>query len=160
MNWYVEEDSVTPEEATNQLFRAARSGNAEDAQAALAAGADVNARDDWQRTPLHCAIEARHGDLSRLLIERGTDLRAQDHQQQTALHWAARNGLSDLARLLLERGANPAAQDKWRYTPFDWASLSGHTELARFLLDAARSRTGHADRILQRRDRDPDLSRG
>lgn len=119
MDWYVEEDSVTPEEATNQLFRAARSGNTEDAQTALAAGADVNARDDWQRTPLHCAIEARHGDLARLLIERGTDLRAQDYQQQTALHWAARTGLSDLARLLLERGANPAAQDKWRYTPFD-----------------------------------------
>lgn len=160
MDWYVKEDSVTPEEATNQLFRAALSGNAEDAHAALAARADVNARDDWQRTPLHCAIEARHGDLARVLIERGTDLRAQDHQQQTPLHGAARNGLSDLARLLLERGANPAAQDKWRYTPFDWASLSGHTELATFLLDAARDRTRHTDRILRRRDHDHDLSRG
>jgi ankyrin repeat protein len=160
MGWYVKEDSVTPEEATNQLFRAARSGNAEEAQAALAAGADVNARDDWQRTPLHCAIGARHGELARVLIERGTDLRAQDHQQQTALHWAARNGLSNLARLLLERGANPAAQDKWRYTPFDWASLSGHTELATFLLDAARGRTGHTDRILRQRDHDHDPSRG
>jgi ankyrin repeat protein len=150
---------VTPTEATEQLFRAAGSGNVEDAQAALAAGAEVNARDDWQRTPLHCAIEARHGDLARVLIETGTDLRAQDHQQQTALHGAARNGLSDLARLLLERGANPAAQDKWRYTPFDWASLSGHTKLATLLLDAARDRTRHTDRILQRRERDPDLSR-
>lgn len=81
MDWYVKEDSVTPDEATDQLFCAVRSGNAEDAQAALAAGADVNARDDWQRTPLHCAIELRHGDLARVLIERGTDLRAQDHQQ-------------------------------------------------------------------------------
>ena len=60
MDWYVKEDSVTPDEATGQLFCAVRSGNAEDAQAALTAGADVNARDDWQRTPLHCAIGEAH----------------------------------------------------------------------------------------------------
>lgn len=151
--------TVRHEEATNQLLRAARSGNVEDALAAVNAEADVNARDDEQRTPLHCAIAACHEDVARLLIDRGTDLRAQDHQQQTALHLAARNGLADLARLLVERGANPAAQDKWRYTPFDWASLSGHTQLATFLLDAARDRTSHTDRVRQRRDRAPDLSR-
>lgn len=160
MDWHVKEDSMTPEDATNQLFQAALSGDAEEAQAALAAGADINARDDWQRTPLHCAIAACHGDLARLLTEKGTDLRAQDHQQQTALHWAARNGLSDIARLLLQRGADPAAQDRWRYTPFDWASQSGHTRLAMFLLDAARDRPRHTIRILQRRTQTDDLYRG
>ncbi len=149
---------MTPQEATSQLFQAAASGNRKDAEAALASGADVNARDDRQRTPLHCAIEARQGDLARLLIETGTDLRAQDHQQQTALHGAARNGLFDLARLLLKGGADPVAQDKWRYTPFDWASSSGHTRLALFLLDAARH--SHAGRLHMRRNFDDDLSRG
>ncbi len=151
---------MTPEEPTKQLFQAALNGDPEEAQAALAAGADINARDDCQRTPLHCAIDACHSGLARLLIDKGTDLRAQDHQQQTALHWAARNGLSDIARLLLERGADPAAQDRWRCTPFDWASQSGHTRLAMFLLDAARDRPRHTTRILHRRTQADDPYRG
>lgn len=131
---------MTRDEANARLFQAAHTRNITEARAALDAGADVNARDEWQRTPLHCAIEARHSDLCELLVEKGTDLGARDYQQQTALHWAARSGLFDLARLLVKRGADPAAQDKWRYAPFDWAFLTGQERLGTFLLDAARDR--------------------
>jgi uncharacterized protein len=72
---------MTPQEATQKLFEAARTGNVGDAKSALDAGADVNARDDRQQTPLHWAAMKGHTDLARLLIDKGADLNARDDRQ-------------------------------------------------------------------------------
>ena len=45
------------EEANRRLFKAARAGNTEDAQAALDAGADVHANIGLSLTPLHRAAD-------------------------------------------------------------------------------------------------------
>ena len=69
---------MAPEEATAKLFEAAQNGNVSDAETALAAGADLNATDDQQKTPLHRAAANGHTDLARLLIETGADRNARD----------------------------------------------------------------------------------
>jgi len=98
---------MTPQEATEALFQAARSGNLNDAKAALDAGADPTARDDEQMTPLHWAVVGGDTDLARLLIEKGADPAARDDQQWTPLHLAAWGRCTEFVKLLED-----AAKDK------------------------------------------------
>jgi hypothetical protein len=126
---------MTPQEATNHLFQAARTGNVSDAKAALAAGADPNAKDEWPRTPLHWAAENGHTDLARLLIENRADPNAKDKWQRTPLHWAAGGGHTDLTRLLIDKGADPNARDDHQRTPLHQAAKNGYTDLARLLIE-------------------------
>ncbi|HEV3083499.1 MAG TPA: ankyrin repeat domain-containing protein, partial [Gemmataceae bacterium] len=70
-------------------------------------GADPNARNDRQRTPLHRAADNGHADLARLLIEKGADANARDKWQETPLHIAAGNGDTNLVSILED-----AARDK------------------------------------------------
>src|ERR1700687_3996538 len=103
---------MTPYQATQLLFHAAQAGDVSAGQAALDAGADVNAKDQWQQTPLHRAARNGPADLARLLIEKGAaDPNAKDEYQWTPLHRAAENGHADLARLLIEKGAEVNAKD-------------------------------------------------
>lgn len=52
-----EPEGIAMTDATDDLFRAARSGTACDVRAALSAGADLNARTKGGKTPLHLAVE-------------------------------------------------------------------------------------------------------
>src|SRR5580765_5954869 len=65
---------MNPQEATQKLFQAALSNKYTDAAAALAAGADPNAKDEWGSTPLHWAAGHGNSDFARLLIDKGADL--------------------------------------------------------------------------------------
>jgi ankyrin repeat protein len=80
---------MTPPEATEKLILATRGGNVADAEAAIEAGADPNAKTDWRRTPLHLAAKNGNTDIARLLIEKGADPNARDDLQLTPLHIAA-----------------------------------------------------------------------
>jgi ankyrin repeat protein len=61
------------------------------------------------RRPLSTAIEFRHDDIARLLLERGAHPQwdEPDAPHGTALHVAARMGNLAMVKLLLERGADP-----------------------------------------------------
>ena len=76
----------------------------------IAAGADVNARDSYQATPLHgiacCDDNDDNLAIARLLIKNGADLNARSNHGVTPLHEAVRRGKHKTARLLLESGAN------------------------------------------------------
>ena len=98
---------MTTQETNEKLFEAARSGKLDDAEAALAAGADLNARDDLQWTPLHRAALRGNTDIARLLIEKGADPTARERWQNTPLHLAAVRGHTNLVTMLQE-----AAKDK------------------------------------------------
>jgi hypothetical protein len=129
---------MTPEGANNKLLQAAKAGNVTEAQAALAAGAEVNARDRWQQTPLHFAVRNGNADVARLLIEKGVEINATTNEQRPPLHWAVINGHSELAGLLIEKGADPNARDARQQTPLHWAVENGDTELADFIATAWR----------------------
>lgn len=66
---------MTPEEATQKLFEAAKSGDIDGAQAALDAGADRNAKDKYRQSPWAYAFHAGNSEMKALL---------QDTKQQTA----------------------------------------------------------------------------
>ena len=58
-------------EADRALFDAADKGNIEAVKQHLAAGADVNAKTMWGRTPLHWATAEGHKEIAELLIAEG-----------------------------------------------------------------------------------------
>ena len=53
-----------------------------------AEGADVNAKDKYEWTPLHRAASEGHRDIVELLIAKGADVNAKDWDDETPLDWA------------------------------------------------------------------------
>ena len=61
------------------LFEAAARGDAVAVAALLDAGAELEAaRDEDERTVLHCAAASGHASVVSLLLERGADVDAED----------------------------------------------------------------------------------
>lgn len=67
------------------LLRAARTGDADRAAGALRAGADIQTRDEMQRTPLLLAVDGGHDDVTRLLLALGAALEAEENAQSHPL---------------------------------------------------------------------------
>lgn len=74
-------------------------------------GADINAADNYKRTPLHAQAATWSGNVP-LLLELGADMEALDYQNETPLHSAAASYKTKVVRDLVERGANVHAENK------------------------------------------------
>jgi ankyrin repeat protein len=92
------------------LHYAAAFGSLEAMETLVARGAQVNAKDSRDATPLHYA--AWHPDRVRFLLRHGATLDAPSKQKRTPLLVAASSpaGSASLP-VFLERGANPKARD-------------------------------------------------
>ena len=80
-------------------------------------GADINAKDEYERTPLHYHAQVNNVEKVALLLERGADMEAQDKYKNTPLHFAEYN--AEAAQLLIEKGADIKAKDDRGYTPME-----------------------------------------
>lgn len=103
----VDVNSVVDNNNTALHLLAANNGNHKVFSVLLQAGANVNARNNKQRTPLHFACEMGNLELINLLIQHKADVNAQDDQRCTPLHLAVIYDRYEAAKLLLEYGANP-----------------------------------------------------
>ena len=91
------------------------------------AGADANATDYRQSTPLHVAAANGHEAVVVALLQRGANIEAvTDMVQSTPLHVAAANGHEAVVEVLLQRGANIEAVDCRQSTPLHVAADNGH----------------------------------
>ncbi|MBS1718368.1 MAG: ankyrin repeat domain-containing protein [Armatimonadetes bacterium] len=98
----------TSNKKDEKLFRACLYGSAKDVQAAIAAGANVNARNTAEATPMMYAV--RDTEKLRLLLGKGADVNAVSKHGATALMVAAGTiGRLDSVKLLLSAGAKPNA---------------------------------------------------
>ena len=68
-----------------------RLGNAAEAAEVLLnrGGADVHAKDNEGKTPLHWAVEQDTSGTVEVLLNRGADVHAKDNEGKTPLHTAA-----------------------------------------------------------------------
>lgn len=95
-------------------------------KALIEAGADVNARGCFNRTPLLLAMYDDRNDIVPLLLARHADVFARDDYGNTSLMEAASMGNIGLIQLLLKQGLNVNARNKYDMTPLMSACYS-HT---------------------------------
>jgi len=101
----------------------------------LAAGADVNARNDYDATPLSEAAVVGNVKVLRRLLGAGADVESANADGQTALMILARTSNVAAARLLIERGANVNASERWRgQTPLMWAAAEAQPAMVRLFV--------------------------
>jgi len=120
------------------LLAAAKNGDPGALERAMKDDADVDVRDDLNRTPLSYAAE--RGPLENLhtLIVSGADLDATDYQGRTALMFATREGNTQKVQALLEAGADLFVEDEYGTTAGDLAEDFGYDDIAELLSKAAR----------------------
>ena len=88
------------------IHSAALDGNIEAIKQYIAAGTDVNAKDDNGFLPLHLAADRGHTEVVELLITKGAEVNAQSDGGNTPLDWAVDSAHSDekTANLLRKHG--------------------------------------------------------
>lgn len=119
---------------TKQLFRATSRGTYQTVRALIDAGADVNAVDQYDMTPLMWAARRKNLAAMECLIDAGANLDAQDGAERTALHHAVLYSHAAVAELLLKRGCNQELKQMHGCTALDLAKSSQKPEeLARLL---------------------------
>jgi ankyrin repeat protein len=101
-------------------------GDFHEAEMLLRHGADPNARDDDDETPLFAAEHARRADIAELLVSHGANVDAQNNDGWTALHGAVVGGSYEVAKVLLRFGANVELCDKEGDTPLIMAANMYH----------------------------------
>jgi hypothetical protein len=101
-----------PKQALNeQLYEAARKGDAAGVRAALDKGADVNAKFRYGATALFKAADSGHTEVVKLLIERGADVNVKDtFYGATAMTWALEKGHTGVVRAILSKSSEGAGE--------------------------------------------------
>jgi len=114
------------------LHWAALAESPEVADFLIGKGADVNAKDARNLTPL---IAARGLPVIKLLVSKGADIQAQDsYPESTKLHWACIEGDKDVVEFLISKGAEVDRKNKRGQTPLWLAASYGHREIVELLI--------------------------
>lgn len=106
----------------------------------VAAGSDLNARNNLREAPLHVAAAANNYAVAGLLIAAGADINARDRNERTPLFFAVEKGRTEIVRLLVSKKADVNVRDRNGYTTLIVAIRWGEQkteirEIAQLLID-------------------------
>ena len=96
-------------------------------------GIEVDARDNYGRTPIHWASEEGHLEVLQYLVQQGADVRIPDGMARTPLHWACYRGHQKCVTYLREMGAHINTTDCEQKTALYLACNLGHLDVVRYL---------------------------
>ena len=107
---------IKPEPPTTKapdinIHKAAFDGNIEAVKQHIAAGTDVNAKDEKGATPLHGAAFTSRMEIVELLIANGADVNAKRSKGWTPLDTAIEFEHSEIADILRKHGAKTAVKN-------------------------------------------------
>ncbi|MEM9543606.1 MAG: protein kinase [Cyanobacteria bacterium P01_E01_bin.42] len=123
------ESAQTPGRVT-PLHIAAGKSTTELVDDLLRQGADPNARDEYNRSPLHWVQSVA---VARLLLNAGADVNAFSRDRGTPLHWAIAIDRLPLVQLFLEWGSQTDIQNDEGLTPLEFARQQGREEIVKVL---------------------------
>ena len=83
----------------------------------IAQGADINVKDEYDRTPLHYHAQVNDVERVTLLLEKGADIEAIAEYDETPLH--AAGYFPEVTALLISKGANVKAKDNMNHNPME-----------------------------------------
>src|SRR2546421_5619092 len=99
-------------QSLDQLWEAARTGDAATVKELLAKGVDVNARFRYGQTALFKAAERGNTEVVKVLLANGADVNVRDtFYGATALTWALDKGHIEVVRALLEKDVKGGVED-------------------------------------------------
>jgi hypothetical protein len=96
-------------------------------------GADLEARDDEQCTPLLRAALFNRASIVEALLDAGADMRAKDPNANTVLHFLVQSGDLAAVKRLVDAGADLHARGEKGYTPLAAARVCKQREVEAFL---------------------------
>jgi ankyrin repeat protein len=117
-----------------ELIWAARENNLPEVSRLLSVGADVNAKDYHENTPLHWACYKGHVQVFNELLEHGADIEAKNRYGWTSLHYAVSINHLAIVNELLSRGANTETQHNSGKTPLHTAATHYNLVIVKALL--------------------------
>ncbi len=92
----------------------------EEVNKAVEKGADINAVDQQEKTPLMKAAEAGNLPVVKAVVEKEAAINKQDQTGKTALMYAAMNGHQQVIDYLLANNIEPKLKDDDQQTAFDY----------------------------------------
>ena len=117
------------QDAGDELFNAARRGDAAAVKALLDRGVDVNTKFRYGATALSYASDKGHLEVVKLLLERKANVNVKDtFYGATPIIWAAQKGYAKIVEALLDAGA------EGKEDALAIGASGGHLELVRMLL--------------------------
>jgi hypothetical protein len=134
--------SVSASEAA--LLQAAGAGDESQVRVLLAAGVDVNARDEHGQTALLRAARAGSLAVVKQLIAAKASVDSADRNGLTPLIEATRVGQVDVVLALLDAGASPDRQHRAYGTALDLAEHAGRSDLVALLRARGARGSGHS----------------
>ncbi|KAJ8026830.1 Transient receptor potential cation channel subfamily A member 1-like [Holothuria leucospilota] len=100
-------------------------------------GADVDAKNEDEMTPLHLAAQNGHVQCILEFVKRDENsVNDEDENSNTPLHLAALEGHSRAVQCLIDAGADIQARNQSLWTPLDCAASRGWVKSASVLIDA------------------------
>jgi ankyrin repeat protein len=94
------------------IHKAAQEGNIEAVKQHLAAGTDVDAKDNIGRTPLHWSTVFGKNEIVEMLMAEGADINAKSDGGRTPLDWAIRSNAAETVDLLRKHGGKTGKELK------------------------------------------------
>lgn len=122
------------EMGNSALHLAAKQGHDATTSLLLMAGADKEAKNSYQQTPLQVAVESGKLGTCQTLVGKGAQIE-NPSDAKTVLHSAAIYGHDTIARYLIQQGVTVDRRDEKGRTALDLACDNGKKEVARVLLD-------------------------
>ncbi|WP_306322948.1 MULTISPECIES: ankyrin repeat domain-containing protein [unclassified Streptomyces] len=134
-------------ENNRSLLAAAAQGNADAVRTALAAGADVEARDTHRRTPLLLASLNDHVAAAEALVAAGADPNAQDDRDDSAWLATGVTGSVEMMRALLPGRPDLKVTNRFGGISVIPASERGHVDYVRAVLRETDIDVDHVNRL-------------
>lgn len=121
------------EQCKQVLFESIKKGLYDEVAASIELGADVNALDIENRSPLYFACLNNLVNIAKLLIEKGANKEVVSKKGYTPLKIACFKGHVNIVKLLLENGADIETLTDTPSTPLYLALQQGHKDIVELL---------------------------
>jgi ankyrin repeat protein len=112
---------------SKSVHEAAFFGDLKTIEGHIAAGSDLNVKDEYGSTPLNIAITFNKEAVAKALIEGGADLSITTTDGSSPLHSACFFGRTEIVKALLKKGVNQQAKNNYGATAMETISTPFET---------------------------------
>jgi ankyrin repeat protein len=135
------------EKVNEQLFRAAKRGEADIVKKLIENGADINAQNSNGQTATMIATYHNDFKTAKVLIEAGADVNIRDHMKNNPFLYAGAEGLIDILELTIKAGADPSITNRYGGTALIPASEHGYVDVVKELLNHTEIDVNHVNNL-------------